>query len=112
MAVNGGSIPVTEDPNQYVTNGMTVTWRYEDQTVAGYKEPSMWDGVCTTGNKQSPIDVKAAELKKASYDVGKVTNHLYEMDIIGDLYNTDRHITYQVTQNLKPFISGGPLDSK
>merc|ERR1712038_1578862 len=35
-----------------------------------------------------------------------------ELDITGDVINTGRHVTYQVTEGLRPYISGGPLDSK
>lgn len=111
VAVKGASIPVTEDPAGSVSVGMSHTWRYDTQTEATHILPNAWAGVCNTGTKQSPIDVVSTAVSIPSPDPGMVMSHLWEMDITGDLYNTDRHITYQITQNLKPFISGGPLTS-
>ena len=112
MAVKGASIPVTEDPSVQIPVGITHNWRYDTQTEPNYLEPSMWDGTCNTGNRQSPIDIVAADLTQAKHDVPKVVNHLYELPITGSLYNSNRHITYAIAQNLRPYISGGPLDSK
>ena len=63
--MKGASIPVTEDPSINPLVGVTHNWRYDSQTVANYLEPSMWDGICTTGNRQSPIDVVAADVTQA-----------------------------------------------
>ena len=90
---------------------MSHTWRYDTQTEATHSLPAAWGGDCSSGTKQSPIDVVSTAVSIPSPDPGMVMSHLWEMDITGDLYNTDRHITYQITQNLKPFISGGPLTS-
>ena len=114
MAVKGASVPVTEVPNTWVTLGYTgFTWRYEDQTdpSPSVNNPANWDGTCDTGTMQSPIDVELSKLERPD-DPGKVMNHLYELDITGDLINTDRHLTYQIREGLRPYISGGPLDSK
>ena len=113
MAVKGASIPVTEVPGTWVTLGVTgFTWKYDSQTVPTVNDPANWDGVCSSGTMQSPIDVEVSKLESPKDDVGKVVNHLYELDISGDLFNTDRHLTYQIKEDLKPYISGGPLDSK
>ena len=113
VAVKGASIPVTEVPGTWVTLGVTdFTWKYDSQTVPTVNDPANWDGVCSTGTMQSPVDVEVSKLESPKDDVGKVVNHLYELDISGDLYNTDRHLTYQIKEDLKPYISGGPLDSK
>lgn len=112
VAVKGASIPVTEDPTASpIPVGMSHSWRYDTQTEPTHNLPAAWGGDCNTGTKQSPIDVVSTAVSIPSPDPGMVMSHLWEMDITGDLYNTDRHITYQITQNLKPFISGGPLTS-
>ena len=115
MAVKGASIPVTEVPNTWVTLGNTgFTWRYEDQTdpSVDVNNPPNWEGDCASGTMQSPIDVEMQKLEIPKDDPGKVMNHLYELDITGDVYNTDRHLTFQIREGLRPYISGGPLDKK
>ena len=115
VAVKGASIPVTEVPNTWVTLGYTgFTWRYEDQTdpSVAVNNPANWEGTCDTGTMQSPIDVVTNTLATPQADPGKVVNHLYELDITGDVFNTDRHLTYQIREGLRPYISGGPLAKK
>ena len=93
-------------------------WKYKSMTGQTGDDPATWGTFggpkypnCA-GNKQSPIDVVSTKLEIPQVDVGKVVNHLYELDITGDLINTNRHVTYQVKEGLRPYISGGPLDSK
>lgn len=113
VAVKGASVAVTEVPNTWVTLGNTAfTWKYDAQTEASLLDPANWGGVCDTGTMQSPINVEMNKLQVAKTDPGKVVNHLYELDITGDLINTDRHLTYQIKEGLKPYISGGPLARK
>ena len=125
VAVKGASVPVTPPTGEeYVTLGNSlagVLWKYDSQSQTG-GVPADWgtqetvtgivDWPDCAGTVQSPIDVEVNKLESPKDDVGKVVNHLYELDITGDLINTGRHITYQIREGLRPYISGGPLDSK
>ena len=119
VAVKGASVPVTAPPGmEYVTLGNqldTFGWKYVSQTdEATDLDPADWSTGFTAcgGSSQSPIDVVVSDLESPKDDVGKVVNHLYELDITGDVINTGRHLTYQIREGLRPYISGGPLDSK
>ena len=104
---------------EYVTLGNqlgTFGWKYDSQSDAASTGdvPTDWSNTYTAcgGSSQSPIDVVVSDLESPKDDVGKVVNHLYELDITGDVINTGRHLTYQIREGLRPYISGGPLDSK
>lgn len=117
VAVKGASVAVTPASTDDVElgNAHPPTWNYDSQSGTSMGNlPVAWgtsDAKCD-GNKQSPIDVVSTKLEIPQVDVGKVVNHLYELDITGEVIHTGRHFTYQVREGLKPYISGGPLDSK
>lgn len=123
VAVKGASVAVTPIPgSETVTLGNELAgfdWKYAAQAASLTAAAADWAAIgggitypdCG-GSSQSPIDVVVADLESTKDDVGKVWNHLYELDITGDVINTGRHLTYQITEGLRPYISGGPLDTK
>ena len=117
VAVTPSSVDVDLANGQLGTGtGSAYNWKYASQVDANSLGalPTAWSSNYPTcaGTKQSPIDVVSTKLETPQVDVGKVVNHLYELAITGDVINTGRHLTYQVNEGLRPYISGGPLDSK
>jgi len=92
------------------------TWSVEAAGSWGYQNnyygPQYWDGVCKTGEQQSPIDIKTGEATLTN--LGQFTFHNYKQDMRnGEVTNNGHSLKLSPPTHLAqytPSISGGGLD--
>jgi len=73
--------------------------------------PDKWTAThCTSGTKQSPIDIVSKSATVEKVDPGAINMTGYDIDLTGNLVNDGRQITYTPTAPaFKPSIFGGAL---
>lgn len=73
--------------------------------------PTAWTAThCTSGTKQSPIDIVSKSATVEKVDPGAINMTGYDIDLTGSLVNDGRQITYTPTSPaFKPSIYGGAL---
>merc|ERR1739844_752725 len=87
---------------------------YTGQEPATDALPSAWAGTCSSGTKQSPIDVKTADLVVESTDPGEIMLTGHDIQLTGSVKTDSRQIYFVPTapaSGFRPILSGGALSS-
>lgn len=86
---------------------------YTGQMPATDVLPASWTSTCSSGTKQSPIDVKAADLVVESTDPGEIMLTGHDIQLTGSVKTDGRQIYYVPTAPaaFRPILSGGALSS-
>jgi len=87
---------------------------YTGQMPATDALPSAWTGTCSSGTKQSPIDVTTADLVVESTDPGEITLTGHDIQLTGSVKTDSRQIYFVPTapaSGFRPILSGGALSS-
>merc|ERR1739844_108457 len=87
---------------------------YTGQMPATDALPSAWAGTCSSGTKQSPIDVKTADLVVESTDPGEIMLTGHDIQLTGSVKTDSRQIYFVPTapaSGFRPILSGGALSS-
>jgi len=105
----GAELPATPD----ATTKDVAYLYYTGQMPTTDALPSAWTGTCSTGTKQSPIDVTTANLVVESTDPGEIMLTGHDIQLTGSVRTDGRQIYYVPTAPLgfRPILSGGALSS-
>jgi len=106
----GAELPVTATG---VVKDVTYLY-YTGQMPTSDALPSAWTGTCSSGTKQSPIDVTTADLVVESTDPGEITLTGHDIQLTGSVKTDGRQIYFVPTapaSGFRPILSGGALSS-